>query len=129
MNFRAIALAAILGVSSPAVLDMAVSNQAVAAARYDYPEGSFSDGTWKVTLSFNNNVYYYYGENLRSGASISLAGAKASGNKARQSYTWNNNGLKYQVTWRPSEPKIARIQVIKPNGRVVLNSILEATRD
>ncbi|HIK04732.1 MAG TPA: hypothetical protein IGS40_08455 [Trichormus sp. M33_DOE_039] len=124
MNIRAIALATILGISAPAMIDVAVSHQAVAAT-FDYPEGEFVDRDWSVNLSFQSNVYYYYGQNRNNGSNISLGGVKASGNKQRQVYTWNNNGTRYQVTWRPSDPYFIRVQVINPRGRVILNRVLQ----
>lgn len=129
MNYKAIALATILGISTPAIIGIAIPNQAMAAQRFGYPAGTFSDQEWNVSLSFSNNVYYYYGENRNSNNNISLSGAVASGNKQRQVYTWNNNGLKYQVTWRPSDPNFIRVQVIIPNGKVILNRVLKAVRN
>ncbi|TAF08726.1 MAG: hypothetical protein EAZ77_06520 [Nostocales cyanobacterium] len=125
MNYKAITLAAILGISTPAIIDIAIPHQAIAVQKFDYPAGEFSDKEWNVSLSFSNNVYYYYGENRKSNNNISLSGAVASGNKQRQVYTWNNNGLKYQVTWRPSDPNFIRVEVIKPNGKVILNRVLK----
>ncbi|MTJ53025.1 hypothetical protein FJR38_10395 [Anabaena sp. UHCC 0253] len=126
MNSKAIILATILGISTPAIIDVAIPNQAVAVQKFDYPAGEFRDKDWSVTLSFGNNVYYYYGENLNNNSNINLSGAVASGNKQRQVYTWNNNGLKYQVTWRPSDPNFIRVEVIRPNGKVILNRLLRS---
>jgi hypothetical protein len=129
MNYKAMTLAAFLGISTPAIMDVVMTQPAL-AQRYNYPAGTFADKDWKVSLSFNNNVYYYYGENRRNPNSyISLSGAVASGNNARQVYTWNNNGLKYQIIWRPSDPNFIRVQVINPKGKEILNRLLMAAGD
>lgn len=128
MNYKGIALAAFLGIATPAILDIAIPQSAL-AAKYNYPKGTFADKEWRVSLSFNNNVYYYYGEKLNSNAYISLSGAVASGTNDRQVYTWNNNRTKYQVSWRPSDPSFIRVQVISPSGKVILNRLLMATSD
>jgi hypothetical protein len=126
MNYKAIILSAILGISTPAIIDMAIPNQAMAVQKFDYPPGEFSDKDWKVTLNFANNSYSYYGENRNNNSNISLSGAVASGNKQRQVYTWNNNGTKYQVVWKPNDPNYIRVQVIGPKGKVILNRVLQA---
>ena len=59
---------------------------------------------------------------------INLSGAVASGTKQRQVYTWNNNGMKYQVTWKPSDPNFIRLQVTQPNGKLILNRLLKAVK-
>jgi hypothetical protein len=128
MNYKAIILSAILGISTPAIIDMAIPSQAMAVQKFNYPAGEFSDKEWKVTLSFDNNVYYYNGENLKSNNNINLSGAVASGTKQRQVYTWNNNGMKYQVTWKPSDPNFIRLQVTQPNGKLILNRLLKAVK-
>ncbi|MEO3705859.1 hypothetical protein [Trichormus azollae] len=48
-------------------------------------------------MSFDNNVYYYYGENRKINSYITLFGAIASVTNNRQVYNWNNNSTKYQV--------------------------------
>lgn len=129
MNYKAITIAAILGISTPAIVNVAMT-QPVLAATYNYPAGTFADKDWQVNLSFSNNVYYYYGENRRNPNSyINLSGAVASGTNERQVYTWNNNGMKYRVSWRPSDPSFIRVQVINPSGKEILNRLLMATGD
>jgi len=128
MNYKAIILSAILGISTPAIIDMAIPNQAIAVQKFNYPAGEFSDKDWTVTLAFTNNAYYYYGENRKSNSNINLSGAVASGTKQRQVYTWNNNGTKYQVTWKPSDPKFIRVQVVGPQSKVILNRVLKAVK-
>ncbi|MDD1428978.1 hypothetical protein MEO94_32035, partial [Dolichospermum sp. ST_sed9] len=77
----------------------------------------------------SNNSYSYYGENRKSNSNINLSGAVASGNKQRQVYTWNNNGMKYQVIWKPSDPNFIRVQVANPKGKVILNRLLKAVKN
>jgi hypothetical protein len=122
MNIKAITLAAILGVSAPAITDIAINTQTLASPQF--PSGNFSDGTWSVSLGFENNALCYRGENLRTGDSLFLAGARASGNSQRRVYTWRNGDTRYQVAWQPSDPGFIRVQVIAPNGREVLNRVL-----
>lgn len=129
MNYKAMTLAAILGISTPAIIDVAMTQPAL-AQKFNYPKGTFTDKDWRVTLSFDNNVYYYYGENRRKPNSyINLSGAVASGNNNRQVYTWNNNGMRYRVSWRPSDPSFIRVQVINPKGKEVLNRVLMSGGD
>ncbi|WP_353930268.1 hypothetical protein WJM97_18525 [Okeanomitos corallinicola TIOX110] len=128
MNYKAITIAAILGISTPAIVNVAMT-QPVLAATYNFPTGMFADKDWRVSLSFSNNVYYYYGENRNTNSNISLSGAVASGSNDRQVYTWNNNGMKYRVSWRPSDPSFIRVQVINPSGKEILNRLLMATGD
>ena len=125
MNSKAIILSAILGISTPAIIDMAIPYQAMAVQKFNYPKNTFSDQEWTVILKFTNNSYHYYGRNISNGSSINLSGAVASGSHERQIYTWNNNGTKYQVVWKPNDPNYIRVQVID-RGKVVLNRLLQA---
>jgi hypothetical protein len=126
MNFKALAMAAILGLSAPAVMDVATSSQAVAATRFNYPSGVFRNEIqgWEVQLYFQNNAYHYQGTNLRNGSNISLIGATTSGTQQRQIYTWRNSQYRYQITWRPSDSGVVRLQVFSNKGRQVLNCLL-----
>jgi hypothetical protein len=126
MNFKAIVIAAILGLSVPAIIDVAISSKVVAASKFDYPGGEFVDSEWKVNLSFHDNAYYYEGTNLKNGSQITLVGATTSGTKERQVYTWRNDKFKYEVAWRPNDRKSIRVQVISANGKVILNRLLTA---
>ncbi|MTJ47423.1 hypothetical protein [Dolichospermum sp. UHCC 0259] len=125
MNYKAIILSAVLGISTPAIMDMAIPHQAMAVQKFNYPNNTFSDQEWTVTLKFTNNSYHYYGKHIPKNNSINLSGAVASGSHERQVYTWNNNGTKYQVTYRPNDPNYIRVQVIN-RGKVVLNRLLQA---
>ncbi|MEB3179887.1 MAG: hypothetical protein VKL59_12750 [Nostocaceae cyanobacterium] len=126
MNFKAIAMAAILGLSAPAIMDVATNSQAVAATRFNYPSGVFKNENqgWQVQLYFRNNAYHYQGKNLKTGSNISLIGATTSGTQQRQIYTWRNSQYRYQIAWRPSDPGVVRLQVFSRSGKVVLNCLL-----
>ena len=85
--------------------------QPALAQKFNYPKGHFADKDWEVSLSFDNNVYYYYGENRRNrNSNINLSGAVTSGTNDRQVYTWNNNGMKYRDLMLMC--KIAMMQLI-----------------
>ena len=126
MNSKAIILSAILGISTPAIINMAIPHQAMAVQKFNYPNNTFSDQEWTVNLKFTNNSYHYNGKHIPKGSSINLSGAVASGTHERQVYTWNNNGTKYQVTYRPNDPNYIRVQVINPKGKIILNRLLQA---
>jgi hypothetical protein len=127
MNLKAIALATILGLSAPAIADIALSTPVVAQA--NLPTGMYSDGEWSVTIGYNNNAFSYYGENLRTGDSINLRGARVSGNNQRRIYTWRNGDFRYQVAWQPSDPGVIRVQVFNGRGRETLNRLLYESND
>jgi hypothetical protein len=125
MNIKAFALAAILGISVPAVADITISNPAMANSGFNYPDGVFSDGTWEVTLRSGDNGYSYTGTNLQSGKSLYISSApKTSGNRRRQVYTWRKGDYRYQIAYQPNDPNYIRLLVIAPNGGVVLNRLL-----
>lgn len=83
MNSKAIILSAI---STPAIIDMIIPNQAMAVQKFNYPNNTFSDKEWTVILKFANNSYHYHGMHTK-GSSINLFGAVASGTHQRQVYT------------------------------------------
>ncbi len=123
MNIKGFVLASILGISIPAITTIANTNP-VMAQNFSFPEGNFSDGTWSITLGSSDSGYYYTGTNLQNGKSIYLSSVNASGNNQRQLYTWRNGKNRYQVVYRPSDPNFIRVQVFSPNGKVILNRLL-----
>jgi hypothetical protein len=127
MNIKAAALAAILGLSVPTITTIVTNTPAVAAPRF--PNGTFTDNTWSVSVWLENNSLRYRGQNLRTGDSIALSGATVSGNNQRRIYTWRNGPTRYQVSWRPSDPDFIRVQVFAPNGKEVLNRLLTSVYD
>jgi len=127
MNLKAIALASILGLSAPAVANIALTPPAIAQA--SLPVGTFEDRTWAITIDYYNNSLTYYGRNKRTGDYLELRGARVSGNSQRRLYTWSNGGHRYQVAWRPSDPDFIRVQVFDPRGREMLNRLLNRNWD
>ncbi|HEY9612345.1 hypothetical protein [Allocoleopsis sp.] len=127
MNIKAITLAAILGLSTPTIADLAINSPVIAAPKF--PTGTFMDDTWSVSLSFENNSYFYSGKNMRTGSSLLLSGATTSGNNQRRVFTWRNGPNRYQVVWRPSDPDVIRVQVFAPNGKEILNRLLSQNAD
>jgi hypothetical protein len=127
MNLKAIALASILGLSAPAIADIALSTHAV--AQPNAPLGMYSDGEWAVTIDYNENAFSYYGRNMRTGDSLSLRGATVGGNSQRRIYTWTNGDYQYQVSWQPSDSGVIRLQVFDGRGRESLNRLLYETSD
>lgn len=93
------------------------------------PTGEFNDGTWSVTIRYSNNALTYYGENLNTGRSIFLSGATVGGSRSRRTYTWNNAGTRYVVTWQSADDSAIRVQVKNPNGREILNRLLYRSGD
>jgi hypothetical protein len=122
-NVRAIALATILGISAPTLIDTAIGVSAVAAFPV-FPTGDFSDGNWMITLYYDNNVRHYHGWNLKTGDTISLSGGTVSGDSRRWVYSWLNDDYIYEVSWRPSDPNIIRLQVFDPNGKTIVNRLM-----
>lgn len=127
MKLQAIALATILGLSAPAIADIALSTHAV--AQPNAPLGMYSDGEWSVTIDYYENAFSYYGRNIRTGDSLTLRGAKVSGNSQRRIYTWSNGDYKYQVVWQPRDSGVIRVQVFDGRRRESLNRLLYRTSD
>ncbi|MBF2066620.1 MAG: hypothetical protein IGS39_19690 [Calothrix sp. C42_A2020_038] len=132
MNIKAIVLATIIGISAPAITEVAFSNPVLASSSFDFPEGDFIAGTqtrndWLVSLQRVGQTYMYRGTNLSNGSSIEIATyPRLSGNKQRQVYTWTKNRHRYQISFRPNDPSVIRLQVFNPNGREILNRILQS---
>jgi serine/threonine protein kinase len=88
------------------------------------PSGTFQDDTWQVTLVDQNGTLDYQGRNLKTGDALNLSGAAAAVSGDRKVYTWYNGDYQYQVSWRPSDAGVIRLQVIAPKGKELINSLL-----
>lgn len=123
MNIKAIALASILGISTPVIADMTLFPQA-SMAEIVYPEGLFRDGEWDVRLEYINGMFTYSGSNSRTGDSLRLNVSEAGGSPQRYTYTFRNGAHRYIVAYRPNDPDTIRLQVINPNGTTILNRLM-----
>jgi hypothetical protein len=122
MKLLNLAGAVIFGLATPLLVQTIAPTVAVAGS--NRPEGSFKDAEWQVSLNRKNNSYHYRGVSLETGTSIELAGAKVSGTSQRRTYTWNNEGTKYQVVWQAQDPDFVRVKVVSSRGRIILNRLL-----
>lgn len=123
MNIKAIILATMVGFATPIVVE-GVANLRV-LANPSFPSGNFGDDLWLITLSYENNVRRYYGQNLKTGDTIDLSGSNVSENNQRWVYTWLNDKYRYQVAWQPKEPDVIRLQILSPSGKIILNRLLQ----
>lgn len=123
MNLKNIALATILGITTPVI--SLVSFSPIAIAQLAYPVGNFKNEEWSISLWYENNVYHYYTLNLNSGQSISLSGARldAISTQDRYVYLWRNGDFEYKIAWQPEDPDFIRLIVVNPNNQVIVNSV------
>lgn len=125
MNVKAIVLASILGLSTPAIASLSFNPPAIAQGAL--PIGTFEDSLWTIDLSYYNNTLSYYGTNKQTGDSLELRGATVAGTARRRLYIWNNGDYRYQVAWQPNDPNYIRLQVFNARGRIMLNRLLSRT--
>lgn len=123
MNIKAIVISTVLGFTAPMIADVKINHQANAIPQF--PTGNFRDDLWSISLFYKNNIYFYEGQNLRTGDSVVLSGAELSGNSQRLTYTWRNGAYQYQVAWQPHDPDFIRLQVFAPSGKPILNRLLK----
>jgi hypothetical protein len=103
----------------------------LALANQNSVEGEYRGGTINISInpietgnSSQSNYYAYWG--MVGSKSLTIRdGVKNTGTFSRQIYTWDNNGTKYQVIWKPSDPEYIRLRVIS-GGREVLNKVLRS---
>lgn len=119
-----LALAALLGLSVPALVDVVVERPAIAQSQ---PIGTFQDDTWEVSLSTVDGEYYYRGRALGSSDVLALSNVELGGTPSRRIYRWYNGNYTYQIVWRPADPDFIRLQVFEDDIEL-LNRLLERTR-
>lgn len=95
--------------------------------RAAFTDAAFSDNEWLVAVGQNGNDLSYYGVNLRTQDSLTLRGARVSGNSQNRVYTWNNGDYRYQVAWQSNTPQVIRLKVFDERGRELLNRLLYRT--
>ena len=134
MNIKAIALASVIGLSAPAITDITLNSQSASAMPTDFvrPSGAFMDGrrNWVVLLKLDEfGNYSYEGIDRKNGGSLVLKNAEISGNRQRYTYTFRNGGHRYIIAYRPKDPTIIRLTVVNPQGRTILNRLMERIGD
>jgi hypothetical protein len=123
-----IALATIIGLSTPTLVS-GVLPAPVMASQAHRLDGVFSDSKWTINISFQRNAYRYQADRIGDKAGIDLAGATIGGTSERRTYTWNNDGTRYQAIWQPKDPDFIRVRVISPRGNEIFNRLLKRQED
>jgi hypothetical protein len=123
MNAKIITLAASIFCLTVPALSLSIAPPAVAAAPAKLI-GYFADSDWSIDVMPQQNSYRYVGTNIKTGKSLTLKRVKVSGTESRRVYSWNNSGTRYHVIWQPKDPDYVRLQVVQPNGEMVIDRLL-----
>lgn len=129
MNIKVIGLAAILGLSAPAITDIVLNPQSAVAMPTDFvrPTGAFTDSSteWVVKLNLDQSgIYTYSGQNTKQGSDLTLKNPEMSGNSQSYTYTFKNNNYKYIITYQPADKDHIRLTVVNPQGSTILNKLM-----
>ncbi len=132
MNFKALALASVIGLSVPAITEVAFTSQSASAMPTDFVrvEGTFVDANqeWVVRLYLDQfGAYTYEGENTKTKASITLKNPEISQEEQAKIYTFKNGGYSYKVIYNPANKNSIALYVFNPSGNAIL--IRNITRD
>ncbi|MEO0967145.1 MAG: hypothetical protein AAFX80_02110 [Cyanobacteria bacterium J06639_18] len=132
MNLKALALVSVIGLSAPAITEVAFTSQSVSAMPTDFVRvgGTFVDANqeWVIRLYVDEfGAYTYEGENTKTKASITLKSPQVSREEQAYIYTFKNGGYSYKVIYNPANEKSIALYVFNPRGRVILTR--EMTRD
>jgi len=125
MNFKALALASVIGLSVPAITEAAFTSGSASAMPTDYVRvgGTFIDANqeWVVRLYTDQfGAYTYEGENIKTGASITLKNPEVSREEQAYIYTFRNGGYSYKIIHNPANQKSVALYVFNPSGKVIL---------
>ncbi|USR92287.1 hypothetical protein NEA10_06075 [Phormidium yuhuli AB48] len=121
MRLDTFALAAVVGLAVPGIVEVVAQRPAIAQVR---PLGSFRDSQWDLSLFMDRGNYYYRGQARGSREYLELWNVEFAGTPDRRVYRWYNANYTYQVVWRPADPDFVRLQVFE-NNREILNRLLE----
>jgi carboxypeptidase C (cathepsin A) len=127
MNFRAIILTTIIGISTPVITAVAFSNLVSASPSFNHSKGKFSDGNWSMALEIQKKGYRNNRKNLQKGKNLKVLGkAEKSGNQQKQAYTSSRRNLRrYQLAFRPNDPNFIRLRVFNSEGKIILNTSVD----
>ncbi len=129
MNIKVIVLASIIGLSAPAITDIAFNSQSAMAMPIDTvrPIGAFIDTNqeWLVKLNLDEFGFYTYNaQNKKNGSSLTLKDPEISGDSKRYTYTFKSNNYRYIIAYQPSDKKTIRLTVVNPQGTTILNKMM-----
>jgi hypothetical protein len=86
-----------------------------------------------VTVKRTGNSYSYFSQEEGDVAgrwskrrAIRLANGKLTKSGGKHFYKWNHAGTVHQVTWKPTDPDFARVQVFNLHGKEIFNQLLYA---
>ncbi|WP_310489774.1 hypothetical protein [Chamaesiphon sp. VAR_69_metabat_338] len=78
---------------------------------------------WEVKIARDGDRFIYSGgESGKRG--ISLANGQLTKFGDKHLYKWNNAGTIYRVTWQPTDPNFARVQVFDAKGSELFNKLM-----
>jgi hypothetical protein len=124
VRFGAIVTSTLIALSVPTVTLMPAFTLSAQARSNDIAPTYYGNSDWSVTVARSRGNYSYTGINQQTGKSITLYGCQVSRSYDRVVYRWRNKGTVYQISWRPSDPDFARLQVYSPGGRELVNTLL-----
>jgi hypothetical protein len=124
VKFGAIVASTLIALSVPTLTLMPSFTLSAQARSNDILPTYYANSDWSVTVERSRGSYSYTGIDQHSGKTITLYGCRVSRSYDRVVYRWRNKGTVYQVSWRPSDPDFARLQVYSPHGRELVNTLL-----
>ena len=124
MNFKALALASVIGLSAPAITEVITANSA-SAMPTDFVRvaGTFVDANqeWVIRLYVDEfGAYTYEGENTKTKASITLKNPEVSREEQAYIYKFKNGGYSYNIIYNPANDKSIALYVFNPSGNVIM---------
>ena len=123
-----IAIAAIIGLATP-TLFTSFNPAPVMAQSEQKLSGVFIDRIWNVSIAYDRNTYRYRANSMGDETGIDLAGAVVGGTSDRRTYTWNNGGTRYQVSWQKKDPDFIRVRIFSPSNKEIFNRLLKRQED
>ncbi|MDJ0733701.1 MAG: hypothetical protein QNJ47_06365 [Nostocaceae cyanobacterium] len=129
MNFKALALASVIGLSAPAITAITFSANSVSAKSVSSipPTGTFADvgQQWEVRLFLDEfGVYSYEAVNTKNGNSLTLKKPTITREEQAYIYTFKNGKYRYQIIYNGSDPNSIALYVFNPSGKVILNRVM-----
>jgi hypothetical protein len=88
-----------------------------------------------VTIKRTGNSYSYLSQKQGDVAgkwikqrATRLANGKLTKSGGKHFYKWTNRSSVYLVTWKPTDPDFARVQVFNPSGKETFNELMYAMK-